>query len=63
MVIWFNPLADGFKKPQKPLPKEIYGIQVGVDVTQEGTHVVAMYHHEDGTSEVIYSQFHPMEVL
>lgn len=63
MIVWFNTMAPGSKMPEKPLPKELYAIQIGVDVTEEGTHVVALYAREDGTSEVIYSQFHPMETI
>lgn len=35
-------------------------VSVGVDVTQEGTHVMAMRLRPNGVNEVIYSQFHPL---
>ena len=41
-------------------PKQANDIAVGVDVTQEGTHVIAMRLNPNGVNEVIYSQFHPM---
>ena len=40
--------------------KQANDIAVGVDVTKEGTHVVAMRLKPNGVNEVIYSQFHPM---
>lgn len=40
--------------------KQANDIAVGVDVTKEGTHVVAMRMRPNGANEVIYSQFHPM---
>lgn len=38
--------------------KQANDIAVGVDVTKEGTHVVAMRLRTDGVNEVVYSQFH-----
>jgi hypothetical protein len=35
-------------------------VAIGVDVTNEGTHVVAMRMRPDGRNVVIYSQFHPL---
>ena len=35
-------------------------VSIGVDVTQEGTHVMAMRLRPNGVNEVIYSQFHPL---
>ena len=40
--------------------KQANDIAVGVDVTQEGTHVIAMRLNPNGVNEVVYSQFHPM---
>lgn len=40
--------------------KQVNDIAIGVDVTKEGTHVVAMRLKPNGVNEVIYSQFHPM---
>jgi len=40
--------------------KQANDIAVGVDVTKEGTHVVAMRLKPNGVNEVIYSQFHPL---
>jgi hypothetical protein len=33
---------------------------IGVDVTPEGTHVVAVYRRSDALEEMFYSQFHPL---
>jgi hypothetical protein len=38
-------------------------VSIGVDVTKEGTHVVAMRLRPNGVNEVIYSQFHPLAQL
>ena len=35
-------------------------VAIGVDVTNEGTHVVAMRMRPDGVNVIIYSQFHPL---
>ena len=35
------------------------GIEIGVDMTPDGAHVLAMYVLPDGTRFVFYSQFHP----
>lgn len=35
-------------------------VSIGVDVTQEGTHVIAMRLRPNGVNKVIYSQFHPL---
>ena len=35
-------------------------VSVGVDVTKEGTHVIAMRLRPNGVNQVIYSQFHPL---
>jgi len=40
--------------------KQANDIAVGVDVTKEGTHVVAMRLKPNGVNEVVYSQFHPI---
>lgn len=40
--------------------KQANDIAIGVDVTKEGTHVVAMRLKPNGVNEVIYSQFHPI---
>jgi hypothetical protein len=41
---------------EKPLPP----VDIGVDVTPEGTHVVACYNRPDAVQEMFYSQFHPL---
>jgi len=41
---------------EKPLPP----VDIGVDVTPEGTHVVACYNRPDSVQEMFYSQFHPL---
>jgi len=40
--------------------KQKTDVAIGVDVTDEGTHVVAMRMRPDGRNVVIYSQFHPL---
>ena len=35
-------------------------IAIGVDVTKDGTHVIAMRLRPDGVNVVMYSQFHPL---
>jgi len=35
-------------------------VSIGVDVTKEGTHVIAMRLRPNGVNEVIYSQFYPL---
>jgi len=37
------------------------GVEIGVDMTPEGAHVIAMYVLPDGTRCVFYSQFHPQQ--
>ena len=44
---------------EKPLPP----VDIGVDVTPEGTHVVACYNRPDAVQEMFYSQFHPLAKL
>jgi hypothetical protein len=39
---------------EEPLPP----VDIGVDVTPEGTHVVACYNRPDAVQEMFYSQFH-----
>jgi hypothetical protein len=41
---------------EEPLPP----VDIGVDVTPEGTHVVACYNRPDAVQEMFYSQFHPL---
>jgi len=41
---------------EEPLPP----IDIGVDVTPEGTHVTAFYRRPDAVQEMFYSQFHPL---
>ncbi len=35
-------------------------IAIGVDVTKDGTHIIAMRLRPDGVNVVMYSQFHPL---
>ena len=37
------------------------GVEIGVDMTPEGAHVIAMYVLPDSTRCVFYSQFHPQQ--
>jgi len=48
--------AELAKPEQEPLPP----VDIGVDVTPEGTHVVACYNRPDAVQEMFYSQFHPL---
>ena len=41
-------------------PPKWTSVEIGVDVTLEGTHVVAMYVLPDAVRHVFYSQFHPL---
>jgi len=41
---------------EEPLPP----VDIGVDVTPEGTHVTAFYRRPDAVQEMFYSQFHPL---
>jgi len=41
---------------EEPLPP----VDIGVDVTPEGTHVVACYNKHDAVQEMFYSKFHPL---
>ena len=47
-------IAQG--EQEEPLPL----VDIGVDVTPEGTHVVACYNRPDAVQEMFYSQFHPL---
>ena len=49
------------RKPKHDFGEPWSPVSIGVDVTQEGTHVVAMRLRPNGVNEIIYSQFHPME--
>jgi len=42
---------------EEPLPP----VDIGVDVTPEGTHVVALYNRHDAVQEMFYSRFHPLD--
>jgi hypothetical protein len=37
------------------------GVEIGVDMTPDGAHVIAMYVLPDSTRCVFYSQFHPQQ--
>jgi hypothetical protein len=45
-------------KPEQAEP--LSPVDIGVDVTPEGTHVVACYNRHDAVQEMFYSQFHPL---
>jgi hypothetical protein len=49
-------LAEKEFKKEDQLPP----VDIGVDVTPEGTHVVACYNRPDAVQEMFYSQFHPL---
>jgi hypothetical protein len=44
----------------KPEEIKLSLVDIGVDVTPEGTHVVACYNRLDAVQEMFYSQFHPL---
>jgi hypothetical protein len=59
MIVWFNTSAPGSTMPEQPLPELLKAIGIGVDVTKEGTHVVAVYKQKDGVTNVFFSEFYP----
>ena len=50
-------LSKKFAKPEEP---KLSPVGIGVDVTPEGTHVVAVYRRSDAVEEMFYSHFHPL---
>jgi hypothetical protein len=40
--------------------EQLSPVGIGVDVTPEGTHVVAVYRRSDAVEEMFYSRFHPL---
>jgi hypothetical protein len=44
----------------KPEELKLSLVDIGVDVTPKGTHVVACYNRPDAVQEMFYSQFHPL---
>jgi hypothetical protein len=51
-------LKQELAKPEQAEP--LSPVDIGVDVTPEGTHVVAFYNRPDAVQEMFYSQFHPL---
>ena len=51
-------VVDGAAQPEQEEPLPL--VDIGVDVTPEGTHVVACYNRPDAVQEMFYSQFHPL---
>jgi hypothetical protein len=51
-------LRQELAKPEQEEP--LSPVDIGVDVTPEGTHVVAFYNRPDAVQEMFYSQFHPL---
>jgi hypothetical protein len=51
-------LREELAKPEQEEP--LSPVDIGVDVTPEGTHVVAFYNRPDAVQEMFYSQFHPL---
>lgn len=49
-------LAEKEFTKEKPLPL----VDIGVDVTPKGTHVVAFYNKHNAVQEMFYSKFHPL---
>ena len=54
-------VVDGAAQPEQEEPLPL--VDIGVDVTPEGTHVVACYNRPDAVQEMFYSQFHPLAKL
>ena len=53
-----NLLCQALAQPEQEEPLPL--VDIGVDVTPEGTHVVACYNRPDAVQEMFYSQFHPL---
>lgn len=51
-------VADGAAQSEQEEPLPL--VDIGVDVTPEGTHVVACYNRPDVVQKMFYSQFHPL---
>jgi hypothetical protein len=51
-------LEQELAKPEQEEPLSL--VDIGVDVTPKGTHVVACYNRPDAVQEMFYSQFHPL---
>ena len=52
------PVYTALAQPEQEEPLPL--VDIGVDVTPEGTHVVACYNRPDAVQEMFYSQFHPL---
>ena len=52
-----NMIEQELAKPKEP---KISPVGIGVDVTPEGTHVIAVYRRSNAVEEMFYSQFHPL---
>ena len=52
----WDALRAALSNYEEPLPP----VDIGVDVTPEGTHVTAFYRRPDAVQEMFYSQFHPL---
>ena len=54
-------LKDVLAKQEQDEPlHESEDVSIGVDVTDEGTSVIAMRKYRNGANVVFYSQFHPL---
>ena len=51
-------LRQALAQPEQEEPLPL--VDIGVDVTPEGTHVVACYNRPDVVQKMFYSQFHPL---
>lgn len=52
-------VEDGAAQPEQE--EKLPLVDIGVDVTPEGTHVVAFYNRHDAVQEMFYSRFHPLD--
>lgn len=53
-------IEDELSRPQPEQERVTHTVDIGVDVTTEGTYVIAAQHQSDGAREVFYAQWHPL---
>jgi hypothetical protein len=53
-----TPKGEWLAKKELAKEEKLSPVGIGVDVTPEGTHVVAVYRRSDAVEEMFYSQFH-----
>ena len=55
-----TPKGEWLAKKEFIKEAQLPPVDIGVDVTPEGTHVVACYNRPDAVQEMFYSQFYPL---